>query len=483
MPQGPLIVEDVHAEHCKLKWKDPKDDGGADLKGFLIEKQDIDSGRWIPVAEVGPNVHDYKCEGLTKGKKYRFRVKAVNKEGESDPLETMAPILAKNPYDEPGAPGKPQIVDYDNSKVDLKWKPPENDGGRPIEKYIVEMKEKNAQDWRPVVVTEGPTPEATVPRLKANSVMQFRVRAVNIAGNGEPSEPTEPHLVKHRNLKPQIDRTNLKSLTIKAGRSHKFEVDVAGEPAPEIRWTFNEEKLNDSENVKIDSKDYHTDLQLIKVKRKQTGRYTITATNRNGTDSVTIEVNVLSAPSAPEGPLQVEDVHKEGCKLKWKKPKDDGGVPIDHYQVEKMDKETGRWIRVGKASANNPEIEVTGLTAGHEYQFRVVAVNDEGESEPLVTDRGTVARNPYDEPGKTGTPDIVDYDNTSVDLKWEPPKKDGGSPILKYIVEKKEKNALQWEKATEVPGSQLEAKVTDLIERQEMQFRVVAVNKAGPGEP
>ena len=483
MPQGPLLVEDVHAEHCKLKWKEPKDDGGTDLKGYLIEKQDVDSGRWIPLAEVGPNVRDYKCEGLTKGKKYKFRVKAVNKEGESEPLETLAPILAKNPYDEPGPPGKPEIVDYDNTKVDLKWTPPQNDGGRPVEKYIVEMKEKNAQDWRQVVVTEGPTPEATVPRLKANSVLQFRVRAINIAGNGEPSEPTEPHLVKHRNLKPQIDRTNLKNITLKAGRSHKFEVDVIGEPAPEIRWTFKEEKLSDSENVKIDTKEYHTDLQLMKMKRKQTGKYTITATNRNGTDSVTVEVNVLSAPSKPEGPLEVEDVHKEGCKLKWKKPKDDGGVPIDHYEVEKMDKETGRWTRVGKAPANKPEIEVTGLTPGHEYQFRVVAVNDEGESEPLVTDRGTLARNPYDEPGKPGTPDIVDYDNTSVDLKWQPPKKDGGSPILKYIIEKKEKNALQWEKATEVPGSQLEGKVADLIERQEMQFRVVAVNKAGPGEP
>jgi ribosomal protein S30 len=37
-----------------------------------------------------------------------------------------------------------------------------------------------------------------------------------------------------------------------------------------------------------------------------------------------------------------------------------------------------------------------------------------------------------------------------------------------------------WEKAIEVPGDQLEAKVPDLKERAEYQFRVVAVNKAGP---
>lgn len=39
--------------------------------------------------------------------------------------------------------------------------------------------------------------------------------------------------------------------------------------------------------------------------------------------------------------MEVSDVHKEGCKLKWEKPKDDGGLPIDGYVVEKMDVTTG----------------------------------------------------------------------------------------------------------------------------------------------
>lgn len=392
-PQGPLEVEDVHAEHATLKWKKPKDDGGSELKGYLVEKMDVDSGRWIPVGEVGSDRNSFKCEGLTKGKKYKFRVKAVNKEGESDPLETVAPILAKNPYDEPGKPGKPEVYDWDNTKVDLKWEPPLSDGGRPIMHYIVEMKDKNSTDWKEVAHSDGPNPMATVPKLKENTVVQFRIRAVNKAGAGEPSDPTEPHLVKHRNLKPYIDRTNLKTITIKAGRSHKYEVDVKGEPAPEIKWTFKDEPLKDSDQIKIVTKEYHTDLSITKALRKQTGKYTITATNRNGTDSVTVEFNVLSAPGKPEGPLKVSDVTKEGCKLAWKKPIDDGGVPIKYYEVEKFDKETGRWTRVGKT--DKYDLEVSGLIAGHEYLFRVTAVNDEGDSEPLVTDSGTVARNPY----------------------------------------------------------------------------------------
>lgn len=68
-------------------------------------------------------------------------------------------------------------------------------------------------------------------------------------------------------------------------------------------------------------------------------------------------------------------------------------------------------------------------------------------------------------------------------MKWAPPKSDGGAPIEKYIIEKKDRYKPDWEKATEVSGDQLEARVEDLKERGEYQFRVIAVNKAGPGVP
>ena len=47
-------------------------------------------------------------------------------------------------------------------------------------------------------------------------------------------------------------------------------------------------------------------------------------------------------PSKPEGPLDITDIHKEGCHLKWDPPKDDGGLPVDEYIVEKMDVTTGK---------------------------------------------------------------------------------------------------------------------------------------------
>lgn len=53
---------------------------------------------------------------------------------------------------------------------------------------------------------------------------------------------------------------------------------------------------------------------------------------------------ITDKPSAPEGPLEISDIHKEGCKLKWSPPEDDGGVPITEYLVEKFDPEVGQFV-------------------------------------------------------------------------------------------------------------------------------------------
>ncbi|ODM93780.1 Twitchin [Orchesella cincta] len=478
-PGGPLKAEEVRAEHITIAWRKPEDTGGSPS-----QKMDMDTGRWIPAGEVGPGDTTFKVDGLTPKKKYKFRVKAVNKEGESEPLENDEPITAKNPYDEPSAPGRPNIDDYDNKSVTLTWKKPDNDGGRPITHYIIEIKDKLSVDWNQVMETPDPECKCVVDGLREKQIYSFRVIAVNKAGKSPPSEPTANHVCKHRYLKPRIDRDTIKSITVKAGRNHKWAVDISGEPPPELTWSWRDGvALTNSERIQIDNIEYHTDFTFKNCKRSDTGKYTLKAENSSGVDQETVEFVVLGKPGTPKGPLKVSDIHNEGCKLAWEKPDDDGGLPIKEYEVEKMDMATKRWVRVGKCPGNQvpPFFEVTGLVPGGEYQFRVVAVNDEGDSDPLTTDAAIVAKNPFDEPGKPGTPEITDYDNVSVDLKWTAPKSDGGAPIEKYIIERKDKYKPDWEKAGEVPGNELTGKVTDLKEGGEYQFRIVAVNKAGPG--
>lgn len=246
-PMGPLEAVEVRADHVTVKWKKPDDFGGADLTGYVLEKMDLDTGRWVAAGEVGPNENSFKVEGLTPKKKYKFRVKAVNKEGESEPLETEEAILAKNPYgkymshfynryfrrikitdkifpdlDPPGKPGKPEIIDYDNQSVNLKWTKPENDGGRPITNYIIEMKDKLAAEWKEVGKTDGPKTEFKVEELKEKNVYQFRIRAANKAGIGDASEPTDNHLCKHKNRKSTFFANFIIQYIWKQGVNAKF---------------------------------------------------------------------------------------------------------------------------------------------------------------------------------------------------------------------------------------------------------------------
>lgn len=178
--------------------------------------------------------------------------------------------------------------------------------------------------------------------------------------------------------------------------------------------------------------------------------------------------------------MEVTNVFENCCDLSWKPPDDDGGVPIDHYEIEKMDASTGKWVTVGKATGTN--FHVDGLKKGQSYMFRVKAVNKEGASDPLQTEKATLARNPYDEPGKPGKPVATDWDVDRISLEWEKPASDGGAPITGYIVEMKSKHSKEWTKALEIKEPTTSGTVMGLKEGEEYQFRVRAVNKAGAGE-
>ena len=201
MPQGPLVVSDVRANRAKVDWRRPEDDGGTPITGYQVERQDVETGRWVPCGEVGPHTTSYIVDGLTAGKKYKFRVKAVNKEGESEPLESEEPTEAKNPYTVPDPPRNVLIDDWDNVSVSLTWEVPIGDGGRPITHYVIEQKGKYDLDFIEVSATTEPVCEAKIEGLKEQQIYEFRIRAVNKAGKSLPGEPTPKHLCKHRNCK------------------------------------------------------------------------------------------------------------------------------------------------------------------------------------------------------------------------------------------------------------------------------------------
>ena len=49
----------------------------------------------------------------------------------------------------------------------------------------------------------------------------------------------------------------------------------------------------------------------------------------------------------------------------------------------------------GMISPRDTEATIQNLEQGQDYEFRVMAVNDQGESEPLVTDKAITAKHPF----------------------------------------------------------------------------------------
>lgn len=113
------------------------------------------------------------------------------------------------PIGAPDAVEKPEISDFDETMAELEFDPPENDGGAPVEEYIVEQRDPKTGQWVPVASVPADKDakkkkkkvKAKVEGLKEGDQVQFRIRAKNKGGLGEPSAPTDLHKVRPKKCK------------------------------------------------------------------------------------------------------------------------------------------------------------------------------------------------------------------------------------------------------------------------------------------
>ena len=69
--------------------------------------------------------------------------------------------------------------------------------------------------------------------------------------------------------------------------------------------------------------------------------------------------------------------------LTWNPPAKDGGSPVTSYVVEYRDAKRTTWSKAGDVSADKTFYVADRLITGNDYYFRVIAVNDEGQGQPL----------------------------------------------------------------------------------------------------
>ena len=87
-------------------------------------------------------------------------------------------------------------------------------------------------------------------------------------------------------------------------------------------------------------------------------------------------IEIPEPPSKPE----ISDITKTSASVSWQPPASDGGSKITGYTLEMKEQFSSRWTTA--ARTQDTEYQITKLTPGKEYEFRVRAENKAGLSEP-----------------------------------------------------------------------------------------------------
>ena len=341
-----------------LSWDAPDDDGGSAIEDYEYK---VDSGEWVSTEGTTTT---YTVTGLTNGDTYEFRVRAVNDAGngaESEPISATPTTVPSAPLNLEGVRG--------NAEVTLSWDAPDDDGGSAIEDYEYKV---DSGEW---VSTEGTTTTYTVTGLTNGDTYEFRVRAVNDAGNGAESEPISatPTTVPSAPL-------NLEGVRGNAEVTLSWDAPDDGGSAIE-RYEY---KVDSGEWVSTEGTT--TTYTVTGLTNGDTYEFRVRAVNDagNGAESEPISATPTTVPSAP---LNLEGVRGNAeVTLSWDAP-DDGGSAIEDYEY-KVD--SGEWVSTGGTTTT---YTVTGLASGQIYGFRVRAVNDVGpgaESAPVSIAPATV---------------------------------------------------------------------------------------------
>lgn len=103
-----------------------------------------------------------------------------------------------------------------------------------------------------------------------------------------------------------------------------------------------------------------------------------------------------AVPGPCEAPV-ITNVTKDCMTVSWKEPADDGKSPILGYMLEKKETKEMNWTKLNRKPMTERTLEMTGLTEGVEYEFRVTATNIAGLGTPSEPSAGTTAQNPISE--------------------------------------------------------------------------------------
>uniref|UniRef100_A0A8C5G8G6 Myosin-binding protein C, fast-type n=1 Tax=Gouania willdenowi TaxID=441366 RepID=A0A8C5G8G6_GOUWI len=381
VPDPPQHVKctSVGEDTAIIVWDPPKFDGGAPIKGYLMERKKKGSSRWTKLNFDVYESTTYEAKRMIEGVFYEMRVFAVNSIGLSQPSLNSKPFMPIAPTSEPT---RLTVNDVTDSTCSLRWLAPDKIGAGGLDGYIIEYCKEGDTNW---VVANKELCEKQgfmVRGLPVGEKINFRVMAVNIAGNSPPAIMSQPvtirEIVEHPKIR--VPRDLRTKYIRKVGEKINLTIPFQGKPRPIATW-FKDGQPIDPKMVNIRNSNVDSILFIRSAEREHSGKYELLLQIENMEDRATIEIRIVEKPGPPLK-VRVTDVWSFNAALEWDPPKDNGNCDITGYTIQKSDLKTKEWFTVYEHNRRT-NCTASDLIMGNEYRFRVYSENLCGLSEDL----------------------------------------------------------------------------------------------------
>jgi len=185
-------------------------------------------------------------------------------------------------------------------------------------------------------------------------------------------------------------------------------------------------------------------------------------------DKVLVSLRALGAPDAPTG---LSATPGDGqARLEWTAPADNGSAIVRYEFQQRTPPGSGSWSGWTSTGATATGHTVAGLNNGTAYEFRVRAVNGEGAG----PESGTA----------TATPTAAASGRMRINLDWDAPASDGGSPVTGYRIEVSADGGTSWaDLEADTGNTDTDYAHTGLSPDTARHYRVSAINAVGTGSP
>ena len=480
-PPGPPTGLEADADGpnaIDLSWDAPSDTGTSNITGYTIEASKDDTTNWSEIEDdTRSRATTYEHTGLDPGDTYYYRVSAINGDGPSDPSNVDN---ATTESERPGPPTDLDATAVDSTRIDLAWNPPDDDGGSPITGYRIEMSPNGTSGWDDLEENTGSDDTFySDTTLSPNTTRHYRVSAIN--DDNLTSDPSNVDNATTIGTVPGMP-TNLTAEsqdTAQIDLRWRAPSSDGGSPITGYRIEVSDDGRS-WVDLKRNTEDTDAEYSHTGLRPGSLRYYRVSAINSVGTGrpSRLAFATTLDVPDEPTD-LSATPKGKDRIELLWNMPSEDGGSPIEGYQIDVSENSGATWsVLVENSRSTATTYSHTGLSAGETRYYRVRAINKWGKGAYSLP---AFATTDATEPGPPRNLVADASGQSRIDLDWDPPDEDGGSAVTGYRIEASP-NGVTWSDLERNTGRNTTRYAhTGLSPGTTRHYRVSAINSVGTG--